>query len=532
MLLPKPALAILTLTASLGLVGNYWRVEHDAGPTSLRRARLSQLAAQQSVYLIRRGAASVGYTTLSYTPLGDTLAVREESEIRLPAPGGMVQHATQRSLTMIGPDLAMLRFDFQVVAGEEDARQSTHIVGRRQPGKDSLDITITTGGAPMAVRVPAPRSAVLGSGVWPVLVLGGRLKPGTTTQLLDFDPTTLHVRPSTVVVGAPDTVAAASLARADEDTAGLSGKTVVYPVTQTVGGITYALRMTDVGLPITASLPLGLSIEPAAVGAIGTLHAAWARDAGHVRNSYGGAAAGDAETLIAKSAIQAGKVIAGARTTTQMIVRASGQPLPAAVDGGTQRHHGDTIIVTARPLPATGQSGYRLSAVGQRSAWASDTAMARYVAPEPFIESDRPLIEAMARQAIGVERDPARAAAALTAFVYRTLTKAYTASIPSAVEVARAKSGDCNEHTVLTVALARAAGIPARPVAGVVYVDGAFYFHAWVEVWLGGSWTAIDPTFGLSPADGARVRLAADLDQLPSVIAFLGGLKLDVVRTQ
>jgi len=56
-------------------------------------------------------------------------------------------------------------------------------------------------------------------------------------------------------------------------------------------------------------------------------------------------------------------------------------------------------------------------------------------------------------------------------------------------------AGDCNEHAVLLAALGRAVGVPTRLVAGVVYVDGAFLYHAWCEVWLG-EWVAVDPAFG------------------------------------
>ena len=50
----------------------------------------------------------------------------------------------------------------------------------------------------------------------------------------------------------------------------------------------------------------------------------------------------------------------------------------------------------------------------------------------------------------------------------------------------RTKVGDCNEHTALYVAMARALGIPARIAVGLVYIHGAFYYHAWPEVYLDG----------------------------------------------
>jgi transglutaminase-like putative cysteine protease len=68
----------------------------------------------------------------------------------------------------------------------------------------------------------------------------------------------------------------------------------------------------------------------------------------------------------------------------------------------------------------------------------------------------------------------------------------------SAVETLKAKAGDCTEHTALTVALARAAGIPARAAGGIVLIPGPKSqagYHAWPELWLG-EWVVMDPALG------------------------------------
>ena len=72
----------------------------------------------------------------------------------------------------------------------------------------------------------------------------------------------------------------------------------------------------------------------------------------------------------------------------------------------------------------------------------------------------------------------------LTRDVNALLDKKPTVSLPSAREVLRTKVGDCNEHTALYVAMARAVGIPARINVGLVFVRGAFYYHAWPEVYI------------------------------------------------
>ena len=60
-------------------------------------------------------------------------------------------------------------------------------------------------------------------------------------------------------------------------------------------------------------------------------------------------------------------------------------------------------------------------------------------------------------------------------------------------------AGDCTEHAALFVALARAAGLPARNAGGFVYISAPdssqamFGYHAWAEVWIG-RWVPVDPT--------------------------------------
>ena len=80
----------------------------------------------------------------------------------------------------------------------------------------------------------------------------------------------------------------------------------------------------------------------------------------------------------------------------------------------------------------------------------------------------------------------------------------------------------------LLVAMARALGVPARPVAGLLRSGGRFYYHAWAEVYLG-DWVAVDPTYDQLPADAAHVRLALDAFARPSdLVRLLARLTLEV----
>ena len=90
--------------------------------------------------------------------------------------------------------------------------------------------------------------------------------------------------------------------------------------------------------------------------------------------------------------------------------------------------------------------------------------------------------------------------------------------------------GDCNEHSVLYAALARAAGLPTRVAAGIVYLDGAFLYHAWNEVWLGERWVAVDPTFDQFPADATHIKLVEGGPEVHDrLLQVIGRLSVDIL---
>ena len=129
------------------------------------------------------------------------------------------------------------------------------------------------------------------------------------------------------------------------------------------------------------------------------------------------------------------------------------------------------------------------------------------------------------------------AAQKINQFVFDHMEKVPAIGVPNGLQSLRSAQGDCNEHTALFVTLARAAGIPSRIAAGIVFSDragpiGGFYYHAWPEVQLGGpsDWVPIDPTFGQFPADATHIKLAeGDLDQQVEIMGYVGRLKLKLI---
>ncbi len=141
-------------------------------------------------------------------------------------------------------------------------------------------------------------------------------------------------------------------------------------------------------------------------------------------------------------------------------------------------------------------------------------------AEEPFIQCHDLRIVKKAREIAGAETDTLKILERINLYLYENIKKDYQSAIPSAVDVLKKMRGDCNEHSTLFVALARALGIPARISVGVIYrEDGYFYYHAWVQAYTGGRWHTFDPTFGQSPADASHIKfLSGSLDKQVQIL--------------
>ncbi len=137
-----------------------------------------------------------------------------------------------------------------------------------------------------------------------------------------------------------------------------------------------------------------------------------------------------------------------------------------------------------------------------------------YLRPSAYLESGSPIIRRLARQAVGGETNPVRAAQRIERFVEFYITKKdLNIGFASAEETARSREGDCTEHAVLCAAIGRAAGLPTRCVLGLGYIPpgetrpvisnavdartGIFGFHMWAEAMVGPDrWVPMDAALG------------------------------------
>ncbi|HLQ12895.1 MAG TPA: transglutaminase domain-containing protein [Steroidobacteraceae bacterium] len=136
-------------------------------------------------------------------------------------------------------------------------------------------------------------------------------------------------------------------------------------------------------------------------------------------------------------------------------------------------------------------------------------------------------VSAELAKSVGNSPPAAVTPAAIVQFVSGLMKGSQNRGFDIASEVAVRREGDCTEYAVLTAALARGAGIPARVVLGLALVRrGSSYMaygHAWAELQTAGRWIV---------ADSALARMKNPVRYLPfGVLENEGmGFELDVAR--
>jgi transglutaminase-like putative cysteine protease len=161
----------------------------------------------------------------------------------------------------------------------------------------------------------------------------------------------------------------------------------------------------------------------------------------------------------------------------------------------------------------------------------TEESVLEWLKPTTFVQSDDPGLVAKAQEIVEGATDSWEINQRLCSWVYDNMKTAFSARLTNAVEVLGNMEGDCTEHSILFIGLARAAGLPAREVAGLIYVGDqpGFYFHQWAKVWVG-KWVDVDPTFDQPLADATHIKLAeGDLMEQAKLIPVIGRIRIEVV---
>ncbi len=157
----------------------------------------------------------------------------------------------------------------------------------------------------------------------------------------------------------------------------------------------------------------------------------------------------------------------------------------------------------------------------------------RYLASDAFIQADDPLIKSYAEKITAGLQSDSQKVVAIMDWVYDSLEKKPSVTVPSAVEVLKQRYGDCNEHSALFAAFARAAGIPTEIIVGLIYNGEAYFYHAWDAVYINGRWEFIDPIFHEFPASARHLMLKrGGIDKQSEIVSIIGTLKIGVLEVK
>jgi hypothetical protein len=159
-----------------------------------------------------------------------------------------------------------------------------------------------------------------------------------------------------------------------------------------------------------------------------------------------------------------------------------------------------------------------------------------FLQPDRFIQSDHQDIRTQAEDIyLETRAEGWELVRVITGWVNHHIDKKdYGTGFASALEVLNDRAGDCSEHSVLLVALLRAAGIPARVVSGLAYHDGNLIGHMWAEAHVD-YWRTVDALdLKLNPI---RIRLSASSDSralgmknMTSEFSLISGTEIQVLR--
>lgn len=233
-----------------------------------------------------------------------------------------------------------------------------------------------------------------------------------------------------------------------------------------------------------------------------------------------------------------------ANTVTYRLKRKDDVPLhqtiPETVNQQTEPQSDGSILVT---VTRADHSRF------ERLPEAPDTSeLQPYLASNSFVNKDDPHVRALIKPALGDASNlsPLTRAHKLCNYVRDYIEHSdLSVGFASAAEVAKNRSGDCTEYSVLLAALARANGIPSRLAAGVIYMplyqgkEDVMGYHVWVQLYLGGEWVDFDPSQGETSTSPRRIALATNDLQDSSLSGFtlslsdyLGNVTVELVNAE
>jgi hypothetical protein len=485
----KPSLIAATLCGLLfmfllGIRLGFFQKETHYIPSPLDSAKISEKAVKISEnerwMNIFHQDRKIGYAYRSFKPENNGYCLSESVYMRINTLG-TIEDIYIQTKGKLHSDLTLASFAFDLRSnlfhfkcrGEVEGKILTIFIGKQKS------------------EIPIDKELYLADVVMDAAWISG-LEPDKIETFLVFDPTTMGQRP---------------------------------------------VRVTMVGCETLNIMGRRQNTKRVSIDFMGTSHTAWIGEDGIVVQEEG--FMGIKLKRVSKNEALSGLPVVPSQDLTEMTSVASNVPIDRVnevtmlclkitgikenlfLDGGRQTFKNGVLTIRKEDIPEPSD----ICASDKESLIKS-----RSQEPTPFIQCDHPKIRKKVSELISIEDLPPAKAQKLIAWIYENIEKRPVLSVPNALETLENRMGDCNEHAVLLAAMARAAGIPAQIEAGLVYVKGRFYYHAWNVLYLG-KWITADSLMGQIPADVTHIRLVrGEPDSQMDLIGVIGKVKLEILE--
>ncbi len=399
---------------------------------------------------------------------------------------GMIQDINLNTQANLNSDFTLRTFDFGINSGRFEFKATGKVSG------EILSIYTRDSGTPRKIDISIKKKPYIVAGIVDAVLAAG-LKEGEHISFEIFDPATMSQEPVVVKVGEKEEISIGGI------------RQTAVKMLLSFKGTKQDLWVGDKGEVLKEQGILGISLEKTTR-----------------EDALSGLSLQASEDLAKIASLPSNVIIDNPEKLSLLKVKIEGIELES-LKMNSERQRFENMILEIKKESLTGLSEH--SNLNK-----NDIKWLYFLNPTPFIQSDNRKILNVVLNTVNPSDPPLVKTRKLMNWIDSNIKKRPVISLPDAVSTLENRAGDCNEHAVLMAALARAAGIPAKIEAGLVYLNGNFYYHAWNLLYLG-KWITVDSLFGQMPADVTHIRFSTgDQKEQLDLVGIIGNLKIKVME--
>ena len=417
----------------------------------------------------------IGYSHRRVIPRKNGYRISETTFMRINTMG-LVQDINVTTTGILAKDMSLSEFTFELKSSRFNFRASGKV------DQDKIHLLINDRPSIIPVKTPV----YLTSGIFDA-VSAVDIKIGETRTFNIFDPSSMSQRPIRVTFSGMEKMK-------------IMGKEINTRRLETdFLGARHTAWVTLDGEVVQETGPLGMTLKKS--------------DARKALSNI----SDQTRDLTRLVSVDAGGVLERPESIKKIVYKINGAENMPDLSGGRQAL-AENMLTVILETPSAGNDK-------------PEPGSARFLAPSVFVQSDHPDIVGLANTIVTGSDSGIEKVIKIKDWIYTEIEKRPVLSVPNALETLENRMGDCNEHSVLFAALARAAGVPASIESGLVYLKGRFYYHAWNSVFIG-RWITVDALMNQFPADVTHIRFArGGPDSQIDLIGAIGNINLEIVET-